>query len=148
MNKEFVNNPSQQKFLADALDLLAELCSSAAREKGFHDDEGEVFNSVACATQLEQNKDAYLGQTKWLYSCILQAELARQMSEIAEAVEAVRNPGPDHHLPQFSNFIVEEADAIIRIMDTVGKRQFPIGEALVAKLIFNLTRPRKHNKLS
>jgi hypothetical protein len=148
MIKEFLNNPSQQKFIADALDLLAEIAASAATEKGFHEDEEQILQSIARVTQLEQDKEAYLKQTQWAQGCILQAELARQMSEIAEAVEAVRKPGPDHHLPEFSNFLVEEADAIIRICDTVGKRKLPIGRVVVAKMLYNLSRPHKHGKLS
>lgn len=140
--KEFLQSPSQQKFLIDALDLLAEIASEAAEKKGFHEDEMRVINSLKDDQNLN---DEYI---EWAEAAILQAELARQMSEIAEAVEAVRKPGLDHHLPQFTNFLVEEADAIIRICDTVGKRKLPIGEAIVAKMLYNLNRPHKHNKNS
>ena len=118
--------------------MLTEIAASAAAAKGFCEDEKQLIEFLN-----QGDKD-----TTWIDSAILQAELARQMSEIAEAVEAVRKPGPDHHLPEFSNFIVEEADAIIRICDTVGKRKLPLGQAVVAKLIYNLSRPHKHGKQS
>ena len=140
--KEFLTNPAQQKFLIDALDLLAEIATASACQKGFHEDEERLIESALNDSWLADKDLA------WLNSAILQAELARQMSEIAEAVEAVRQPGPDHHLPEFSNFIIEEADAIIRVMDTVGKRRMPIGEAVVAKMLFNINRPHKHGKES
>lgn len=129
----FMSNTAQQKQVIDAINLLAQVATTAAKLKGFHADEEEML-------------DALGPNQPWAESCILQAELARQMSEIAEAVEAVRKPGPDHHLAGFSNFIVEEADAVIRICDTVGKRNLPLGEAIVAKLLYNVSRPNKHGK--
>lgn len=116
-----------------------EICCAAAREKGFHDDEQQTRDILFVeATE----------HLAWFDNAVLQAELARQASEIGEAVEAVRKPGPDHHLPQYSNFLVEEADCVVRIFDTCGKRSLPLGQALVDKVVFNLTRPHKHGKNS
>jgi hypothetical protein len=139
MLTEFVTNESLQKHIADVIDILAAICAEASAQRGFHDDEDEIKRYLELLpTRI----------TGWQEGAVLQAELARQMSEIAEAVEAVRKPGPDHHLPNFSNFIVEEADTIIRIGDTCGKRQLPIGQAVVAKLLYNQSRPYKHGKQS
>lgn len=137
---DFTTSIKDQEQLAHWLNYFAELCSAAAKDRGFHDDEKEVLEIL--------KKSIYLEDTsyEWAKSAILQAELARQASEIGEAVEAVRRSGPDHHCPQHSNFLIEEADVLIRVADTCGKRQLPLGNAVVDKLLYNLTRPVKHGK--
>lgn len=69
-------------------------------------------------------------------------------SEISEALEAYRRnvDKPDEHVPQFTNYTVELADAVIRILDLAGRDKLPIGEAIIAKLAYNKTRPHKHGK--
>ena len=155
----FRDTPALQVSLSIAIDNLAKLCAAGALLKGFHDDE-ELLRTAAeyglfeqAASFMDHGDTARppvtsAGHLEWLDNQILQAELARQASEIGEAVEAVRKPGPDHHCPEFSNFLVEEADCVIRIGDTCGKRELPLGKAVVAKLLYNLERPRKHGKNS
>lgn len=68
-------------------------------------------------------------------------------SELSEALEALRHDNPpDDKISEFNGAEAELADAIIRILDLCQKRQFRIGEAIVAKHKFNLTRPRLHGK--
>ena len=66
-------------------------------------------------------------------------------SELSEALEALRhgNP-PDDKVPEFNGAEAEMADTIIRIMDMGQARGWRIGEAIVAKMAFNRTRPVKH----
>jgi len=132
---EFLNSTLSQERLANSLNLFAKLCAANALLRGFHEDEQLIRDGIANVAMLA-----------WFDSAVLQAELARQASEIGEAVEAVRKPGLDHHCPEFSNFIIEEADVLIRVGDTCAKRDLPLGEAVVAKLLFNATRPFKHGK--
>ena len=68
-------------------------------------------------------------------------------SELSEALEAIRhgNP-PDDKIPEFSGYEAELADAIIRIMDLAVGRGLRVGEAIVAKMEYNETRPHKHGK--
>jgi NTP pyrophosphatase (non-canonical NTP hydrolase) len=149
---EFLSSKSQQVLVAFAIDYLAAICEANAKLRGFHDDEEDVLSAVDQGLFDEfgaSEKPPRQQEIKqWLNDAILQAELARQASEIGEAVEAVRKPGPDHHCPEFSNFAIEEADCVIRIGDTCSKRGIQLGKAIVAKLVFNASRPFKHGKNS
>lgn len=75
-------------------------------------------------------------------------KLALIHSEISEALEASRKDinAPDHHIPGYSNFAVELADAVIRIMDLATQRGIPLGQVIAAKHEYNKTRPYKHGK--
>lgn len=67
------------------------------------------------------------------------------VSELVEAFEAIRkgNP-PDKHLPQYSNFAVELADAAIRIADLAEVNGIPLEEIMLAKMDYNDGRPQMH----
>lgn len=68
-------------------------------------------------------------------------------SEISEALQALRDGNkPDAHCPQFSSLEVELADAVIRIMDYAGAANLDIAGAIIAKMVYNETRPYKHGK--
>ena len=79
---------------------------------------------------------------------IVQSRIALIMSELGEAVEGNRKHAADDHLPQFDSLTVELADAIIRILDLAGHYSLPLGEALIAKCEYNMSRPHKHGKNS
>jgi hypothetical protein len=67
-------------------------------------------------------------------------------SELSEALEGLRKPGPDEHCPEFTKVEVELADTIIRIMDIAAGNNWKVAEALVAKFEYNLGRSYKHGK--
>jgi hypothetical protein len=77
-------------------------------------------------------------------------KIALKHSELSESLEYYRKSPdePDDKLPQYPGWLVELADVVIRIGDTVAKmgahREF--AEVLVAKMNFNLSRPYKHGK--
>lgn len=74
-------------------------------------------------------------------------KLALAESELGEATEAIRegNP-PSEKIPGFSSLEEEVADCIIRLMDFAATRGLRVGEAIVAKMAYNRTRPTRHGK--
>jgi NTP pyrophosphatase (non-canonical NTP hydrolase) len=61
-------------------------------------------------------------------------------SELSEALEGVRKDKMDDHLPQWKSEEIEMADAVIRILDYCAGHGLNIGEAIMAKLFYNLER--------
>ena len=143
MTQDNAMTPSTNTALASAIDELAERCFATSSRNGFHSDDAlitEILNDLADCNAIEQAR-------KWFIATTEQAEIARMHSEGLESVR--KDPDrPDQHLPQFSNRTVEYADTIIRILDTCAKRGLPIGDALIAKMAYNASRPYKHGKNS
>lgn len=61
-------------------------------------------------------------------------------SEISEAMEGGRKDMMDDHLPDFKSVEAELADALIRIFDLAGALDLRLGEAYVAKFLYNQER--------
>ena len=74
-------------------------------------------------------------------------KIALMHSELSEALEADRKNLDAEHIPGFTGVEEELADVIIRILDFAGHHQLRLGEALSAKIAYNLTRPFKHGKV-
>lgn len=72
--------------------------------------------------------------------------IALMHSELSEMLEGVRKPETDQHCPAFSSEAIEAADIMIRLGDYCAGRQIPLGRAIVAKMLYNLSRPYKHGK--
>lgn len=77
-------------------------------------------------------------------------KLALIAAEVSEALERVRKTGlefhPDEHIPEFSNLAVEMSDIVLRIMDACAGFDLDIAPAIIAKLKYNMSRPKKHGK--
>lgn len=71
--------------------------------------------------------------------------LALVVTEIAEAIEAIRNGNPpDDKIPAFNGAEAECADAVIRLMDLCESLGWDLAGAIVAKAEMNKGRSFKH----
>jgi len=59
-------------------------------------------------------------------------------------LEAVRKDLPGEHIPEFTGFEEELADAVIRIMNLAYDTNARLGQAVLAKAKYNATRPKMH----
>lgn len=68
-------------------------------------------------------------------------------SELSEALEANRKAiEQDDKIPEYTGEEAEFADAFIRLADSAGGFDMRLGDAIIDKMLFNLSRPFKHNK--
>ncbi len=74
-------------------------------------------------------------------------KIALMHSELSELLEALRHDDPpDQHCPEFFSSEIELADLIIRAFDFAGRWEMRLGEAIIAKMKYNESRPHKHGK--
>lgn len=124
----------------DAWNDTADEIHQTCRDKGFWDDRERV------EVVLPEKKYKYL-DPKRSWQFVINEALMLVVTEISEAVEAVRhgNP-PDDKVPQFSGLEAELADAVIRIMDLAAGYDLDVAGAIVAKAEYNKGRERLHGK--
>lgn len=80
--------------------------------------------------------------------------LALIHSEVSEALEALReNEDPSFKWVNIrkagkpEGFVVELADAVIRVADLCGRHGLDLEGAIKSKMEFNASRPQRHGKL-
>ena len=73
--------------------------------------------------------------------------IALAHSELSEALEGMRHGDPpSDKIPAFTSVEEEFADCMIRMLDWAGGKNLRLGEAILAKLVFNAGRSYKHTK--
>jgi NTP pyrophosphatase (non-canonical NTP hydrolase) len=85
----------------------------------------------------------------WAASQNIGEKLMLVNTELGEFFEKYRKGdlSADEHCPDFTNQTIEIADTIIRLLDLAGWLEMHnLGEAIQAKMIYNLTRPSLHGK--
>lgn len=65
-------------------------------------------------------------------------------SELSEALEGFREPGPSDKIPEFSKVEEEYADVVTRIMDHAAHIGADVVGAMLAKMAYNRGRPHRH----
>lgn len=119
---------------ARALTELADLAGAISGSKGFHDRYRE----------LTSNDDDHEGAREHLV-----VKLALIDTEVAEAIEAVRNDDIDDRVREDGKpegLASELADIIIRTLDLADMLWIDIGEAVLTKLTYNQQREHMHGK--
>jgi NTP pyrophosphatase (non-canonical NTP hydrolase) len=141
--------------IANAIDTLCDDAHANAVAKGWWDESEDVktlrelFNQAEFSGfQSNWKRDALEEAIDRLTARNLGEQIALMHSELSEALEWERKcPGAkSDHIPEFTGLEEEFADVLIRICDTSAQRKLRLGEAVIAKMEFNSTRPKKHNK--
>ena len=128
--------PDHCNLVRDAIEMLQDACYATSLKSGFWNEYLEMRDSLTG----QPSRQNYLFVTNTL------AKLDLIHSEVSEATEAVRKPGPDKHCPEFTNLEGELADIVIRVMDLAGALYMDLGDAVLEKMRHNTTRPFKHGK--
>lgn len=71
-------------------------------------------------------------------------KIALMHSELSEGLEGIRKGLMDDHLPDRTMIECELADVIIRIMDYAAHTKLDVAGAIIAKMIYNSSRPHRH----
>jgi hypothetical protein len=131
---------SEENLILSAIKILTAELHLNSLDKGFWDEEDALLEKCHENTKLYR-------RVKQLFNA---EKIALMHSELSEGLEGCRKDGEilDTHCPDFLNIEIEMADAIIRILEFCQRRNFRIGDALIAKHNFNLTRERMHGKNS
>lgn len=138
ITRPFQLKPGQLAFMMEALQMFAAMANANSREHGFYEEQDRMQGVIHSALGLEA-ADKYLLDVRL-------SKIALIHSELGEMTEGVRKPGPDQHLPSFTQEEVEAADTFIRLMDYAHEWGLRFAEAVVAKMEYNAGRPFKHGK--
>lgn len=123
--------------------FLGEVFYSHSKE--FWEDEEKV-SELLCRSDLSTKEMEFINNL--VRTKTNMEKIALIHSELSEYVEASRKDPilQDEHCPDFLNIEIELADVFIRLVEFAHKRNYRLGEAIVAKHNFNTTRQPKHGK--
>lgn len=136
MNEESTIKATEDERWIHGFNAIAQRIEQWADMKGWNEDDPARF--------IRELKDGIN------HSDVVHYDLAKHalmVSEIAESMEGRRHGDPkSDKIPEFTAQEEELADCIVRIMHYSAHRKLRIAEALIAKLIYNDSRPYKHGK--
>lgn len=117
-------------------DDLVRRCHTAAKENGWWEHRDKII-------ELAKAHSPELARAAQALITIANAGLI--CSEAGELMDYARKDSPpDDHLPEFPGDAVEAADVIIRALDMSGKKGWPMGQIILAKLECNERRGKRH----
>lgn len=112
--------------LEDTINFCSSLCHDAAAARGWWH------------VKLNQSPDSV--QNYALQQRSIGDIISLIHSEVSEGFEAARKDLPSDHIEGFSGLEEEMADTLIRIFDLAGAANLRLGEAFVAKMVYNAGR--------
>lgn len=117
-------------------DLIAEAAHNNAKKKGFWETPKSLPEDIAL---MHEELSEMLGWHR------------RKLPDIIDDKVLVQHDGSgafyrSDHIPDFSGIEEEAADVIIRLMDNAKYRGWRLPEAVLAKMLYNASRPYKHGK--
>lgn len=101
-------------------------------------------HTTAVAKGWWKERSQLIDQSKFGRKQVESTMLMLTVSELVEGMKGLRKDLKDDHIPEFLMIEAELADAIIRILDHAEAFNYRLGEALIAKLAYNETRPQFH----
>jgi len=138
---------------AMALNKCSEVIHDWAQKKGWWD---EPEHRAVIRGYLERTSKSFPADVRAAVEKVLaepirnKGELIALMhSELSEGLEALRQkdqPYMDDKVPDLTGEAAELADTVIRIFDYCGGHGIDLGDAIMKKHNYNITRPRKHGK--
>lgn len=144
MNSETGDFSDGEFATSTIINQLAILCYDRAKEKGFWNDQDQIWGLIKSDPLLPEATKVRLlaAMQKAFYS----QKNDLMHSELGEATEAQRKDLPSDKLPTFTGEEEEYADVIIRILDLAGRKRMRLGEAVVLKMRYNAGREFMHGK--
>jgi hypothetical protein len=145
-------NGATRDNLRIALNDAARLIAMKMTAQGFWDDIAKIHAVIDHAVRTGFMTQESGNDLKFQANVMKRlSKVALDMSELGEQVEAIRKskmgrPLMSNHISSFQGDDEEMADSIIRKLDYAGHFGVPIGDAVIAKMDYNDSRPFKHGK--